>query len=446
MRQMATADSRRFLGFLKNRWSTIPLNFRTPMLQGAVAQALSRFGNVQYSPSHTFVEVLDKAWLCEEILDELGRHDSFWFRTSAGAEAVLACCHMAEGEALTGELLFRAAGYVYARGPECWESGDSLAINSVRGQVADGLSTLVDRLATASEAIPPALFALLGMFGVDCHPQVRAVVLTGLPRLLFDGDAQGWDLFDLVLSNQDETDWEVVERCFYASYHHHYARIESVLDRARAASGRPAQEAWGHIQALAAISGQVSAEQLMNMLLTHNTEDSWTGAIQVWVANLGQAEYADACRAGLEVAVGQPRAASGIESSVNHIFGSAVASRNLPVTFLKALLTVKSGSDSKHLPYNVDDWLVANAETRPDDALELAEAIVSEMKSGAQLHFESDSLGELLTAFFREAEDRELGDAGAMLSRVITLQDSLIELQHTNIESWLRAAERPDNA
>ena len=49
----------------------------------------------------------------------------------------------------------------------------------------------------------------------------------------------------------------------------------------------------------------------------------------------------------------------------------------------------------------------------------------------------------LLTRFFREAEDNEEVDGGALLKRVVALQDEFLVLGTDRIEEWLEAAERP---
>ena len=167
--------------------------------------------------------------------------------------------------------------------------------------------------------------------------------------------------------------------------------------------------------------------------------------MQVWIANLFEPEHRNTCLAGLQAALPQPTARPAWLQGINAIFGVTQAVPPLPLPFLKSLVTSDFCERPRHLPHNLDDWLVANAESRVDDALEVAETVMAAMKAGAELYFDSDSLGAMLTAFFREAEDREELDNGVTLRRVIALQDAILELPHTSIESWLRAAERPEN-
>jgi hypothetical protein len=446
VRHMATANSRRFLDLLRLHWSRIPPNFRTPMLEGAVAQLRSRFGNVRYSSLPEFVEKLDGLWLEQAVRDELQRHDYFWSRTAAGAEAVLACSHVVEGDANVESLLFLAAGYVFNREPECWVSGDHVRLNSIRGHVVDGMTTLLGRRVDAGQSIPVTLRSILHAFSEDCNPQIRSIVLTGLPRLLLDDDEFGWGLFDHVLDHDEEPDWSAAEDCFYVTHTQHYGRIRTYLDRARASHLNGAREMWARISGLAVLSGQLTLEALLDELATADSEEAWSGAMQVWVENLFQPEHRNTCLAGLQAAVPQPKARQAWVGGMNAIFGVAKGTPTVPLPFLKSLVTSDFGAQPRQLPYNLDDWLMANAESCVDDALELAETIVVAMKAGAEHHFDIDSLGAMLTAFFREAEDREEIDNGVTLRRVIALQDAILELPNTSIESWLRAAERPEHS
>ena len=49
---------------------------------------------------------------------------------------------------------------------------------------------------------------------------------------------------------------------------------------------------------------------------------------------------------------------------------------------------------------------------------------------------------QLLTRLFAEAEEREESDDGAMLKRVVSVQDLLLSLGVDSINDWLKAAER----
>jgi hypothetical protein len=59
------------------------------------------------------------------------------------------------------------------------------------------------------------------------------------------------------------------------------------------------------------------------------------------------------------------------------------------------------------------------------------------------LYDHENNLTQMMTRLFAEAEEREEADNGAMLSRVLSIQDTLLALGVASINDWLKAAERP---
>lgn len=49
----------------------------------------------------------------------------------------------------------------------------------------------------------------------------------------------------------------------------------------------------------------------------------------------------------------------------------------------------------------------------------------------------------LLTRLFAQAEEQEELDGGAMLQRVVAVQDTLLALGVNGVNDWLKDAERP---
>jgi hypothetical protein len=98
-----------------------------------------------------------------------------------------------------------------------------------------------------------------------------------------------------------------------------------------------------------------------------------------------------------------------------------------------------------NLAPGIDEWLSRFAEIDPDQALEIAEIIAGICKVRDTTPFyDPKPLGTLLTSLFREAEEREASDNGAMLRRVVSLQDAFLSMPTSSLGEWLHAAERPE--
>ena len=72
--------------------------------------------------------------------------------------------------------------------------------------------------------------------------------------------------------------------------------------------------------------------------------------------------------------------------------------------------------------------------------MEFSLAYVSHAKPYFYDH--ENRLVQLMTRLFAEAEEREESDHGAMLKRVVSVQDLLLSLGVNSINDWLKAAER----
>lgn len=54
-----------------------------------------------------------------------------------------------------------------------------------------------------------------------------------------------------------------------------------------------------------------------------------------------------------------------------------------------------------------------------------------------------NNLTQLLNRLFAQAEEQEESDSGAMLQRVVVVQDALLALGVNGVNDWLKVAERP---
>ena len=91
------------------------------------------------------------------------------------------------------------------------------------------------------------------------------------------------------------------------------------------------------------------------------------------------------------------------------------------------------------------EWLCVFVDMEPDEALEVAEIAAKIAKArGVSPFYDPNHLGTLLTSLLREAEERERSDKGAMLARVVALQDVFLSMPTSELTGWLHAAERPD--
>jgi hypothetical protein len=104
------------------------------------------------------------------------------------------------------------------------------------------------------------------------------------------------------------------------------------------------------------------------------------------------------------------------------------------------------GSDSEdkhHRLFGFDEWLNAISQRDPELALAASEIYLAYVIRAKPFFYDHENrLVQLMTRLFAEAEEREESDHGAMLKRVVAVQDLLLSLGVNSINDWLRAAER----
>lgn len=94
--------------------------------------------------------------------------------------------------------------------------------------------------------------------------------------------------------------------------------------------------------------------------------------------------------------------------------------------------------------YGFDAWLNAISLDDPIVALEATEIYLNFVRSTKPYVYDHENnLTQLLTRLFSQAEEQEETDCGAMLQRVVAVQDELLALGFNAVNDWLKAAERP---
>lgn len=118
----------------------------------------------------------------------------------------------------------------------------------------------------------------------------------------------------------------------------------------------------------------------------------------------------------------------------------------VPVDLIRrCLLIFESDRENKDRRlFGFHEWLNAISQINPEHALAATEIYLTYVgRSKPYIYDHENSLTQLMTRLFAEAEEREESDGGAMLQRVVVVQDTLLSLGVNGVADWLKAAERP---
>lgn len=449
LREASSRHPSRFLMLLVAYWGDISASFRDDIMGGISNYLAHRYGNLQTNGNWVPLEEPDAPALANQILDELERHPAHWQLNRSAAKGLEACAHVIKDSQNAARLTFLAIGFGGHR-EESNIRGDSVdlittGINMMSGDVAEALMIMANNLQERGIVLPELLPPTLCRFASNEHPAIRALILRGLPYLQSKNPELGWKLFDLAMRNAVRL-WQTTERCLYYAYHDHFEKVAPLLERICREGSKKEMETWGRISALSALTGHIDFANLLGELNTLDITEAWQGAASVWTHPDNIKKHREQCLAGIE---------AGLKADGNHAFAVAQIFNNIfrdnkppisiPIELIQLCFSVfeKNSQDKHNRLFGFNEWLNAISQRDPDLALAATEIYLAYVSRARPYFYDyKNRIVQLMTQLFAEAEEREEADHGAMLTRVVLVQDMLLSLGVNSISDWLKAAER----
>lgn len=451
LREAASRNPTRFLKLLPAHWARITDCFCDDIMDGVATYLAHRHGHLQPNGTWSPVDEPDAATLAQKILDELERHPSHWHHNRAASNALQSCAHVIKDTQEAGRLVFLAIDFSTFQ-KKSSISGDAVnlitaGINMARGHVAEALMIVADQLQKVNASWPELLAPTLRCFAADEHPAIRALLLQRLPYLQRLQPVLGWALFDLAMQNDATGLWAIAEPCLYHTYHQQFAIVAPWLARLYLEGSGKDLETWGRISALAALSKQIAFSTFLAQLKALEIVEAWRGAASVWTHPGNVQQHREQCLAGLEAGLStENQHAAAVAHKLSHLFQQTTPLVFIPTVLIQrcfALLESEVEPTQRDV-HGFDTWLNAFSLRHPMYALEATEIYLSFVRRAKPYLYDHDNnLTQLLTRLFAQAEEQEESDSGAMLRRVVAVQDALLALGVNGVNDWLKAAERP---
>jgi hypothetical protein len=452
LREASSRHPMRFLGLLPIHWGDIPERFRDDIMDGVATYLAHRYGHLQTNGTWEPVEEPDASVLAGLVLDVLERHPKHWQRRRSAAKALKACANVIHDAQNAERLIFLAVGFEGLHEDDPIKGDNvgliSMDINMVKGEVAESLMILANNLHERGSKFPELLAPALRRFASDEHPAVRSLILRRLPYFQSKDFDLGWDLFHLTMQDADRL-WDIAERCLYYAYHNHFEVVRPLLARLRCKGSGKDLETWGRISALATMTRHIDLAELLEDLKALDKTEAWQGAATVWTNFENIQQHREQCLSGLDAGLNSGVThAEAVAEQMGHLFNDKSAVISVPIELIRRCFDIFKNDSEKekkhHRLFGFHKWLNATSQHDPEQALAATEiylAYVSHCKP--YLYDYEDSLTQLMTRLFAEAEEREESDNGAMLQRVVVAQDTLLSLGVNGVADWLKAAERP---
>lgn len=452
LREASSRHPARFLGFLSNFWADIPASFRDDIMDGVATYLACRYGSLQANENWVPIEEPEASALASNIIDELERHSQHWQLRRPAAKALEACANVVKTLRDAERLVFLTIGFerLEEANPITGDNVSliSLGINMAKGDVAEALMILASDVQKIGGTLPELLEPTLRRYAGDKNPAIRAVVLRRLPYLQSKNFELGWNLFHVAMHDAEGL-WQIAEPCLYYAYHNHFVVVRPLLARLRLEGRGKDLEVWGRISALCSLTRHIELAEFIEDLNVLDSTEAWLGAATVWTHTENIQQYREECFAGLEAGLNAGGThALAVARKIERIFGDQMPPISVPVEVVRSCFYIfenDGDSESKHHRlFGFHEWLNAIAQSDPEQALAAAKIYLAYVNScKPYLYDHKDSLTQLMTRLFAEAEEREESDGGVMLNSVVEIQDTLLSLGVNGVTDWLKAAERP---
>lgn len=449
LREASSRHPSRFLRLLTAHWVDISAGFRDDIMGGIATYLAHRYGNLQTNGAWVPTEEPDAPALANQILDELERHPAHWQLNRSSAKALEACAHVIQDTQSAARLTFMAISFG-GHTEESTTHGDSVdlittGINMMSGNVAEALMILANNLQERSTALPELLPPTLRRFASNEHPAIRALILRRLPYLQSQNPELGWELFHLAMPDTVGL-WQSAERCLYHAYHDHFEKVAPLLERICRECSKDDMETWARISALSSLAGHIDITDLLGKLNMLDITEAWQGAARVWTHPKNIKQHREQCLVGIEAGLkADTTHAVAVARHVDNIFRDNKQPITIPIELIRLCFSVfeNDGEKKHHRLFGYDEWLNAISQRDPELALAATEIYLNYISHTKPYFYDhKNQLVQLMTRFFAEAEEREEVDQGAMLRRVVSVQDLLLSLGVSSINDWLKAAER----
>lgn len=450
-------NPQKYFQYIDTLWeSVVSKRYLLALLKGVSDHVRYRFGRLQKHNEIEFVEPLLKGeTIAEVILEWFDKYPPLIENGYESSEALYAISYIVLRDDLQKRLTDyyeKMSGHsdpekieqkIFSRNKT--ELGENdlthIGINSVRGHIADGVTTLTGRLLENEKEVPDKLYELLELFAVDPVEAVRIHVAELLPFLEYKKAKKGWYLFKKVFKNAHPALWPFAYKFLYYQYREHFDLVFPVLEQIKQKGKHHGAEVWGLLSALCVLDDLITLESLISQLSEFNQEKAWHGAIKVFVPNLKTPDLRDKCLKGLSALMKTEGFPIKLLGNMEQVFEQIPVSRDeLTRDFLDLFIDKIPNDDLHHLD-DFFDYLSRISNVYPDWCLEIVEKYLESI-SDRRPEYMWKVEGLVTTTTIQLLRWADTEDNQQLIERVIKIQDRLLELEWPGIDEALNRAER----
>ena len=423
----------RFLPLIERLYAeSIYAQYAVSIIEGVATHLSYRFGNLRQPQEWQASEPLPEGISLASVLLKC-LHDSpaLWKEERAVATALQACAYVVKTPPAVRLLTRYFCRFVRHHEPENdTDNPNAPAFISIYGHIVEGVMVLAIRLLEQNRVLPEALFALLQTSASTADASGKASLLSSLPAFTYYEFEKGWQLFDAVFEKPDARLWPYTQRFLYYQYSHHFDRVRPYLERMKNEASEIVGKTWGTLNTLAYLSGHVTEEQLFDQLISLNDEEVWSGAVQVFCANINRTEDRDACENGILRTLQFNALPTNVLSELDDVFkvlSSDESERTIAIA--ESFIAAFQDEDELCKLMRFFDWIASLSEHVPLAALHLCEKFLDKIEAvdPSPRIFHGEGLISAYLQVMREADDPDTHDS-ELIGRAVSLQDRLLKL------------------
>ena len=455
--QCVERNPQKYISYMDIFWeSRISSEYIYALLQGVSYHIRYRFGKLQKPAEIEFTEpLLDGETLAEVILGWFDKYPQLLENGYKSSEALYAISYVIERNDLQKKLIdyfIKMSVYpdpqkieqkIFNQDKKEMNKDDPLhiSINSVRGRVADGVTTLTERLLEKEKEVPEELCKLLEHFAKDPVEAVRIHVLKLLPFLEYKKPEKGWVLFSKAFEKAHLALWPHGYKFLYHQYKEHFNEVSPILERIKNEGGKHGAESWGLISALCFLDKLITIESLIVQLNVFNQEDAWSGAVRVFISNLKTPDLRIQCLNGLIALINNEAFPVNLLNAIERVFEQIPISEDeLIRDFLDLFLDKIPLSDGLRRSDHFFNYLSNISAIYPEWCMEIVEKYLKSISD--KIPPRMWKVEGLVTATIQLLRWADTEDNQELIERVIAIQDRLLELGWPGIDEAIARAER----
>ncbi|MBD3337571.1 MAG: AAA family ATPase [Candidatus Lokiarchaeota archaeon] len=434
-------------------------NSSTAILEGISNHIKYRYGNLQ-PPSKNWQAkepLPDGKLLTKTIIDWMSKNEFLWGADQGRilARAVEACCHVENDDDVVAVLLSflnqlskhhspdKLKKYHIKPDKKGLDKHDLMteACNSIRGIAAESSILLAIKSLKRQKALRKNHFPLIQRFARDSHPAVRVSIFRYLP-VYAQYDFEGaWNLFHIAFDNPHPLLWPHGENFLYYQYYRNFERVKPYIGRIKQEAILTSGEVFGRISTLCYLSEYIPENHFFHDLATLNNLDVWSGALQVFSANLSDSFTKEKCENGLLYILDNVKNQTIINKF--DISFEKLCTKGTEKSLLIAKHFISIFEDAKEISelHWFYDWIEDLSNNDPLSAMEICEQLLFKIESSKSQYpiWRSDKLVNSTIRILREAD---LSNEENFIKNAISLQDRLLKLNLGNIDKALDEAAR----